>query len=84
MMARVRWAYLEISRCSAICATAPASLVACDMWHDQPPPPIPAAHCQKEWDTPKVRLTADLLLNGASDAVSHAHLLATATKELGA
>ena len=61
-----------------------AVLASWSQGHDQPPPPIPAAHCQKEWDTPKVRVTADLLLNGASDAVSRARLLATATKELGA
>ena len=58
-----------------------AALASLTQGHDQPPPPIPAAHCQKEWDTPKVCATADLLLNGASDAVSRARLLATATKE---
>ena len=31
---------------------------------DQLPPPISAAHHQKEWDTSKVRATADSLLNG--------------------
>ena len=51
---------------------------------DQLPPPISAAHHQKEWDTPKVCAIADSLLNGASDVVSHARLLATATKESGA
>jgi len=35
-------------------------------------------------ETIKVRVTTDLLLNGASDAVSHTRLLAIATKESGA
>jgi len=60
-----------------------AALASWTQGHDQPPPPIPAAHHQKEWDTPKVHATADLLLNGASDAVSPARPLATATKESG-
>ena len=51
---------------------------------DQIPPPISAAHHQKEWDTPKVCAIADSLLNAASDVVSHARLLAAATKESGA
>ena len=52
--------------------------------HDNPPPPAPASHLQKAWDSCRVEATADTLLGNAQDGPSRARLLAASTKESGA
>ena len=52
--------------------------------HDSPPPPSPASHLQKAWDSCRVEAAADTLLENARDATSRARLLAASIKESGA
>ena len=51
--------------------------------HDNPPP-ISVSHCQREWDSPRVRVSVQALIDNAPDALSRARLLATSSKETGA
>ena len=52
--------------------------------HDSPPPPDPVAHRQRMWDLPRVCATSQALIDNASDARSHARLLAVCRSESGA
>ena len=52
--------------------------------HNNPPPPDSVSHCQREWDSPRVKASAQALLEEAPDARSRARLLATGRKESGA
>ena len=52
--------------------------------HNNPPPPDSVSHCQREWDFPRVKASAQALLEEAPDARSRARLLATGRKESGA
>ena len=52
--------------------------------HNSPPPTDSASHSQKEWDSPRIKATAQSLLKDAADERSKARLLATSRKESGA
>ena len=51
--------------------------------HDNPPP-ISVSHCQREWDSPRVRASVQALIDNAPDARSRARLLAVSRNETGA
>ena len=63
---------------------AEAALTLWSQGHDSPPPPSPASHHQKAWDSCTVEAIADSLLDNAQNALSRARLLAASTKESGA
>ena len=52
--------------------------------HNNPPSPDSVSHRQREWDSPRVKASAQALLEDAPDARSRAGLLATSRKESGA
>ena len=52
--------------------------------HNQPPPPEPASHHQRNWDTPRVRAMAEALLEDAPNKMVRARLLASSGAESGA
>ena len=52
--------------------------------HEQPPPPPEASHKQKSWDSPRIEVAVELLMDNAPDTRSRARLLAVTTKESGA
>ena len=52
--------------------------------HHNPPPPDSVSHRQREWDSPRVKASAQALLEDAPDARSRARLLAASRKESGA
>ena len=52
--------------------------------HNNPPPPNSVSHRQREWDTPRVKVSAQALLEDAPDERSRARLLAASRQETGA
>ena len=52
--------------------------------HDQPPPPEPASHHQRNWDTPRAKAMAEALLKDAPNEMVRARLLASSAAVSGA
>ena len=67
--------------------TLPFVDIACDLWslgHESPLPDSEVQCSQKVWDLAKSSTIAESLLDGASDAISRARLLASSAKGSGA
>ena len=52
--------------------------------HNSSPPTDSASHSQREWDSPRIKATAQSLLKDAADERSKARLLASSRKEFSA